>query len=197
MGIDTSALFNSGSPAENKPIQPQISPGEPKPYLGDKNPSQGHTTPHNGIQGAGVPTRLQREADRKREIVENYHKGLQEYQGNIRRAGSIRADILKAASQGADTTTLFLQAAECISLMTGDKTFYETLKETVFTLHGKAFGETAPLDQRRDEVQARLRKMKEALPKATPGRETKILQHAIQQHEEDLQELTQLLEGTV
>lgn len=51
------------------------------------------------------------------------------FQDNIRRAGHLRAEILKGLDSGEPIETLFLKAAECISKMTCEELFYKTVKK--------------------------------------------------------------------
>lgn len=57
-----------------------------------------------------------------------YDRLCAEMQGNIRRSGDLRQNILKGLEAGADAQTLFLMAAECIAAMTGDTAFYTQCK---------------------------------------------------------------------
>lgn len=193
MGIDTSALFGHDAPGNYKPVEPIFSEGYTEIPQSHKNGCNRLSVPQNNTQEAGVPTRLQREAERKRETERKYIEGLRENQINIQRAGQLRTDIIKAAAAGQDTTTLFLKAAECISLMTGDGVFYDTLRETVRTIHGGAYKDPVPLQQEQTETEDRLQKLRAALSRSETDRDRKRLQTAINAHEKRLQELGQIL----
>lgn len=197
MGIDTSALFGNGARGDYKPVEPVLLEGYTETPKSNKNGCNRHTEPQNSIPEAGVPTRLQREADRKRETEKKYFEGLQDYQKNIQKAGQLRTDIIKGAAAGQDTTTLFLKAAKCISLMTGDGVFYDTLQETVRTVHGRAYKDPVPLQQERKEIEERLRKLRDAITRSDTEREKQRLQTAIQAHEKQLRKLEQTLEESV
>lgn len=186
MGIDTSALFNTEN---NKPVQPVLTASHTRTLKSNKNPSEGRTGAENIIQEANTPTRLQREAERKKQKEQQHAAGLQEYQQNIQRAGSLRTDILKAAAAGQDTTTLLLKAGECISLMTGDAVFYKTLQETIRAIHGRAYLDPAPLQQQYEEIRQRRQKLQAALTGSSTDREKHLLRKAIQEHEKQLQDL--------
>lgn len=54
-----------------------------------------------------------------------------EYQQNILASGTLRAEITKGAKAGEDPETLLLKAVKAISLMTGDKLFYEQIKTEI------------------------------------------------------------------
>jgi hypothetical protein len=49
-----------------------------------------------------------------------------EYQENITKCSNLRANISKGITGGEDPTTILLKAIECISLMTGDKLYYDS-----------------------------------------------------------------------
>lgn len=52
-----------------------------------------------------------------------------EYQENIRRAGSLKADILKGSKDGEPLEDLLLKAVKCISLMTADDLFAKLIEK--------------------------------------------------------------------
>ena len=189
MGIDTSALFGSENMSRFEPVYGVTGTGALQPQ---KNGCEGQSEPHNGIVEADVPTRLQREADKKRTVERQHLEGLQAYQENIRRAGSLRTEILKATAAGTDTTTLFLKAAECISLMTGDTVFYSTIRDNVRTIHGGAYLDPVPLQQQYDAAADRLQKLRAAVVRSQTDTDRQRLQHAIQEHEKQLQDLDAL-----
>lgn len=56
----------------------------------------------------------------QQEAYKKYKEVYAEYQENIRKAGMIRAEILKGAKAGEPAEVLLLKAVECIGYMTGD-----------------------------------------------------------------------------
>lgn len=70
---------------------------------------------------------LQRESDERKAEKERYKRAYSEYGKNIKASEAGRSEILKGVKNGEDLTTLFLKAAEVISLMTGDKVFYSQI----------------------------------------------------------------------
>jgi len=52
-----------------------------------------------------------------------------EYQKNIRKAGMLRADIVKGVAAGDDALVLLLMACECIGYMTGDSAFSSIMRK--------------------------------------------------------------------
>ena len=59
---------------------------------------------------------------------DTYREVMQEYQDNIKRADTLRSDIIKGARKGTDSGELFRMASECIGRMTGDKKFEEIVR---------------------------------------------------------------------
>ena len=59
-----------------------------------------------------------------------------EHQENIRQAGQLRAEINKGVQAGEPIYKLLLTAIECISLMTGEKLFYDMNKDNLQTIYG-------------------------------------------------------------
>lgn len=64
----------------------------------------------------------------ERQIV---RKAYKEYQDNIKRSGTLRAEVIKGAQAGADPEELLLKAVDCIGCMTGDSTYIEQFKSAV------------------------------------------------------------------
>lgn len=75
------------------------------------------------------PIGKQREAEEQQRAVYNEH------QANISKAGQLRASINIDIKQGEETYNILLKALECISLMTGDKLFYDANKERLQRLY--------------------------------------------------------------
>ncbi len=59
---------------------------------------------------------------------DTYREVMQEYQDNIKRADTLRSDIIKGVRKGTDSGELFRLASECIGRMTGDKRFEEIVR---------------------------------------------------------------------
>ncbi|MBZ9624390.1 hypothetical protein G9F71_016175 [Clostridium sp. FP2] len=66
-----------------------------------------------------------KERQMQEEMVQAIFK---EYQENIRKSGMLRSTINIEVDNGMDVKRLLLMACECISLMTGDKLFYQNIK---------------------------------------------------------------------
>ena len=103
------------------------------------------------------------------------------YQENIKRAGMIRAEILKGIKQGEEPLDLLLKAVECISLMTGDSHIYSQSKADIVAIYGYGLGYKAPLHHAIEEAKARLEKLERA--EASPE-EAQRIQNAIRAHRE-------------
>lgn len=84
---------------------------------------------------------------------------LAEYESNRRKASQLQADILKGANAGEDIYTLFLQAVQVISLMTGNVPYYEQIKADIMAVYGIALQEPQALNVLLDAVQNRINKL--------------------------------------
>jgi len=128
----------------------------------------------------------------KNDVIEGFLERLtatyKEQQDNIKKAGQLRADINKGVQAGEPIYKLLLKAIECISLMTGDKLFYEANKANLQTIYG-VLGEPAAIEIERNEVQERLNRLKAAYEKEKePGAKERI-RNAIRTHEDKLKNL--------
>lgn len=109
-------------------------------------------------------------------------------QENIRRAGQLRAEINKGIQAGEPIYKVLLKAIECISLMTGDKLFYDMNKNNLQTIYG-ILGEPAAIEIERQEVEQRLKRLMVAYEKEKdPGAKQRI-KAAIKAHEEKIKTL--------
>ena len=70
-------------------------------------------------RGIYNPVASLREAEEKQTAV------WKAYQDAIHKAGTLTSEITKGIQNGEKPEVLLLKAVECISLMTGDKVFYE------------------------------------------------------------------------
>lgn len=66
-----------------------------------------------------------RHINREKEDLERARQIYREYNDNRRKAGTLKGEINKAINAGEDITEILLKALECISLMTGEKLFYD------------------------------------------------------------------------
>lgn len=62
---------------------------------------------------------------------EQLRKLCAEFQENIKRAGTLRNDILIGIQSGEELVKILLTALECISLMTNNKSFFEQAAEDI------------------------------------------------------------------
>lgn len=121
-------------------------------------------------------------------LLERLAGAYKEHQENIKRAGQLRADINKGVQAGEPIYKLLLKAIECISLMTGDKLFYEANKANLQTIYG-VLGEPAAIEIERNEVQERLNRLMAAYEQDQPADAKQRIKNAIRAHQEKLKKL--------
>ncbi len=109
-------------------------------------------------------------------------------QENIRKAGRLRAEINKNIQAGEPIYGILLKAIECISLMTGDKLFYDANKENLQPIYG-ILEEPEILEVERQEVQQRLNNLKAAYEREEAPDAKRRIQNAIKAHEDKLNKL--------
>ena len=149
-----------------------------------------NTEPQKQVDGVALINLTRQQQDHNK-TLEVYG----EYQTNIKRAGELRADILKGVKAGVPVHTLLLKAVECISNMTGDKLFYRLIEKDLKAIYGEAFLDDIPLEWELAEVEERLEKMKEALARETNSLDSKQrIETAIREHEAQVTTLKGLLE---
>lgn len=128
----------------------------------------------------------------KENVIEALQERLagtyKEHQENIRRAGQLRAEINKGIQAGEPIYKVLLKAIECISLMTGDKLFYDMNKSNLQTIYG-ILGEPAAIEIEKQEVKQRLTKLMAAYKMDYPEDERRRIKNAIKAHQEKLKKL--------
>lgn len=128
----------------------------------------------------------------KENVVEALQERLaavyKEHQENIRRAGQLRAEINKDIQAGEPVYKLLLKAIECISLITGDRVFFDMNKNNLQTIYG-ILGEPAAIEIERQEVEQRVERLMAVYEKEKdPGAKQRI-KNAIRAHQEKLEKL--------
>lgn len=109
-------------------------------------------------------------------------------QENIRKAGQLRAEINKGVKAGEPVYKLLLKAVECISLMTGEKLFYDMNKENLQTIYG-ILGEPEVLEVERQEVGQRLTNLKAAYEREEAADAKRRIKNAIKAYQDKLEQL--------
>ena len=157
-------------------------------------------------QAAAVPLPEQdnTEAIKKLQVKANLEKREQatyqqicgKYQENTRKAGQAKADILKGLQAGEDIHTLFLQACECISAMTGEDVFKEQAAEYIKKVYGFAFLQKKPLEMELQEVKDRVLKICAAIDRETNADTVSTLQSVLWGHIQRRDYLQALIDQT-
>ena len=128
----------------------------------------------------------------KESVTEALHErlaaGYREQQENIREAGQLRAEINKSIQAGEPIYGILIKAIKCISLMTGEKLFYDANKENLQTIYG-TLGEPEALEVERQEVQQRLNNLKAAYGREEAPDAKRRIRNAIKAHEDKLNKL--------
>lgn len=138
------------------------------------------TAANTGQEQAPQLTRLYtaEQADHIRSL--NMYK---DYQNNIKAAGQLRAELLKGTRAAEDSISLLLKATKCISLMTGDKLFYEQIEKDIISIYGLGLGEPAAVNKELEAVEARLDKLKTAVLREEQAESKARITAAIKSHE--------------
>jgi len=178
MSLDFTAL-NSITPAKKSYIPPTVYEEGNLALLLQKPATEQNTAPQGElIHSHRLDAELQ-ERERTREMYATY-------QDNIKRAGSLRADLLKGIQRGEEPLALLLKAVECISLMTGDTVIYDQSKEDILAIYGWGLGSPEPLHAELKDTVNRLERLKRA---TVPPEDQPRLERAIRSHEEHIESL--------
>ena len=179
MDIDFTALDSLRAPSPQNALRTCLEGKAGKTPTTEEKPATGENRAPEGITNKRAETRLQRRAEelQKAKDINN------SYGENIRRAGSLRADILKGMKQAEDPLELLLKAVDCIGRMTGDAVIYEQAKKDAIAIYGWGLGEPYPLQITRREAVERLKRLentvaREDIPQADKHR----LQEAVKAH---------------
>ena len=178
MSLDFTVL-NSISTAKKSQIPPTVYEEGNLALLLQKPATGQNTAPQGELIHSHRLDAEKQERERMREMYSTY-------QDNIKRAGSLRADILKGIQRGEDPLALLLKAVECISLMTGDTVIYEQSKEDILAIYGWGLGLPEPLHTELKNAYNRLERLKRAT--VTPEEKPRI-ERAIRSHEEYIESL--------
>ncbi len=141
-------------------------------------------------QTAPVKNPLAKEQEEQRAATDQAKEVYRCHQENIKKAGALEAEILTGLKKGEPITSLFLKAAEAISLMNGNREFLQQVKADVTTIYGKALGEPGAVKTTRAEVQRRLERLEQAERIIADERERGNIQAAIRAHRLELESLT-------
>ena len=97
-----------------------------------------HATGQNRAPEEIIPShQLDKEKREREKLREIYH--IQ--QENIRKADTLRSEILKGIQRAEEPTVLLLKAIKCISLMTGDTVIYTQSKRDISAVYGQELEE--------------------------------------------------------
>ena len=111
-----------------------------------------------------------------------------EHQENIRQAGQLRAEINKGVQAGEPIYKLLLKSIECISLMTGEKLFYDMNKDNLQTIYG-ILGEPEAIEIERQEIENRLNHLKVAYENEEQADAKRRIKNAIKAHQDKIENL--------
>ena len=186
MELDFSGLDNLTGISPQEDFSPPLEGEAGQNTRGAEKPATGENRPPEGVTNKRAETRLKQHGEDLRKAREVYAV----YGDNIRRAGSLRADILKGMGNGEDPIALLLKAAECIGRLTGDGVFYEQAQKTATAVYGWGLGKPYPLQIKRREAEERLKRLEKAIGRADiPPADKTRLQGAIDAHRKHIDEL--------
>ena len=119
------------------------------------------------------------------------------YQDNIKRAGTLRTEIIKGVQRGESKTSLFLKAVEVIGLMTNDNVFVQQVKDDVRAIWGHGYVDADTIRMEVGEMKETLERLNASISREEADGDRNTLQrlkNAAQRHSERLDELERILQ---
>lgn len=119
------------------------------------------------------------------------------YQDNIKRAGTLRTEIIKGVQRGESKTSLFLKAVEVIGLMTNDNVFVQQVKDDVRAVWGHGYGDADTIRMEVEEMKETIERLNASISREEADGDMDTLQrlkNAAQRHSERLDELERILQ---
>lgn len=138
---------------------------------------------------AGALKRLQAEADRRGDALERAGEVYRAYQENIKRSETLQQEILKGVILGEDVCSLFLKAAEAISLMTSNTVFYKQIEDNLRDVYGAGLREPQALNLAIQQAEERLERLQEAEQRRPEGEALERIRRAIKANREQIERL--------
>jgi len=187
MELDFTRLNSLAFIAPKKPSETQKGEGEYKTPIEAKKPLETLT---EGLEGIN---KLQREADRKKQDIDRSLAICREYQQNIKTSSQLQTEILKGVRAGEDIYSLFLKAVKAISLMTSNTIFYSQIEGDIRAIYGQGLLEPLPLQIELQQVQERLKRLREAEERELEADSRERIKRAVTAHENRIAELEALI----
>ena len=104
--------------------------------------------------------------------------------GDIRKCRKLQASIVQGIKAGVPEYTLLLQAVETIALLTGEKEYYNQIRESILTIHGEGLKNQLPLEWLLQDIQEDLKKLRATLKRKNLKLDTRReLEEAVAAHE--------------
>lgn len=187
MKLDFSGLMNT----KNNDVQADLRKDKEAAYI---NTNEKQEKPLEGNTGAKKLINAYRaeEADSRRAAAI-----YKTYQDNIKRAGTLRTEIIKGVQRGESKTSLFLKAVEVIGLMTNDNVFVQQVKDDVRAVWGHGYGDADTIRMEVEEMKETIERLNASISReeADGDRDTlQRLKNAAQRHSERLDELERILQ---
>lgn len=179
--------FSVEKTAPKKPPETQIERGGYKTLTKPKKPLETLTEGLEGIH------KLQRQADAKKQDIDRSLAICREYQQNITTSSQLQTEILKGAKAGESIYSLFLKAVKAISLMTSNTVFYSQLEGDIRAIYGQGLLDPLPLQIELQQVQERLKRLREAEERELEADSRDRIKRAVQAHENRIAELEALI----
>lgn len=187
MKLDFSGLMNT----KNNDVQADLRKDKEAAYI---NTNEKQEKPLEGNTGAKKLINAYRaeEADSRRAAAI-----YKTYQDNIKRAGTLRTEIIKGVQRGESKTSLFLKAVEVIGLMTNDNVFVQQVKDDVRAVWGHGYIDADTIRMEVGEMKETLERLNASISREEVDGDRDTLQrlkNAAQRHSERLDELERILQ---
>lgn len=190
MELDFTFLRNSSdNAASDFQNEPQEAESKTNTSIPLNAPERSERAEGQQEQANGLVIRQQYENHR----TEEANRIAKAYQENIRKSGSLQSEILKGAQAGEDCYSLLLKACKCISCMTSDTVFYNTMDSVVRNVYGYGLLERQPLEMELTQLRERLSTLKASYQRESASDTRERIADSIKRHEQRAEELERLI----
>ena len=191
-GLDFSKLFNDKQDAHSKPTEQRkdddarkLSSQELKCAGGD----------FESFQRVLAPSLIKKAVESKT-AREEAVRICKDHQANTAKSQILQSEILKGVKAGEDIVSLFLKAAQIVSLTTNNSLFYTQVEKDLLAIYGEGLHERGAVSMELGQVLSRLERLTLAEKQETDPDNKERIGRAVTAHRAKAVELERLLAGT-
>lgn len=152
------------------------------------------TRPKEAVESQETSNKLQIQADKNKDLKEQYQAVYDEYQVNTQIAQTTMNEITLGVKHGTNIYILFLQATKVIAKLTNDKAFESQINEDIRAIYGIGLEEHQALEIELTDTKRRLESLQEAKGKASRD-ESRRIDTAIKAHKKRIHQIEHMMKN--